>query len=259
MSDGALPDFGLAGKVAVVTGGAGGIGRAYGAALGAAGAKVALADLNAAGADAAATELRAHGVEAIGVEVDITDEASAQRMAATVTEQLGGIDALVNNAALMAAEALEPIMEVTVAGWDKTMAINVTGALNCARACAPSMIERGGGKIVNQSSGGAWHSATPYAISKLAIVGLTSALARALGKHNINVNAIAPGAVETEAALKLFPQDSEWRTKMRETSPLRGSAPPEDLCGALVFLCSPASDWMTGQCLNVDGGWVIRY
>jgi len=256
---GAAPDFGMHGKVAIVTGGAGGIGQTYGAALGAAGAKVALADLDLPGAEAAAQELRGHGIEAIAVEVDITDEDSTKRMAAAVTDAIGGIDALVNNAALMAAEALEPIMEVAVAGWDKTMAINVTGALNCSRACAPSMIERGGGKIVNQSSGGAWHSATPYAISKLAIVGLTSALARALGRHNINVNAIAPGAVETAAALKLFPQDSEWRTNMRAISPLRGSAPPEDLCGALVFLCSPASDWMTGQCLNVDGGWVIRY
>jgi NAD(P)-dependent dehydrogenase (short-subunit alcohol dehydrogenase family) len=256
---GVTVSFDLTGRVAVVTGGAGGIGRAYGAALGAAGAAVALVDLNGAAAEEAAAELEAVGVRAIGVHVDITDEASAHAMAARVTEALGGIDVLVNNAALMREIPEVPLMELPMEWWRRTMDVNVAGALVCARACVPSMIERGGGKIVNQGSGGAWVSPTVYAVSKIAIVSLTHGLARELGKHRINVNAIAPGAVETASGLEQRPMDSAWRNRMREICAIKGSAPPEDLCGALVFLCSPASDWVTGQCLNVDGGWIYRY
>ena len=133
----------------------------------------------------------------------------------------------------------------------------VAGALVCARACVPSMIERGGGKIVNQSSGGAWVSPTVYAVSKIAIVSLTHGLARELGGHRINVNAIAPGAVETDAGLEMRPIDSAWRNRMREICAIKGSAPPEDLCGALVFLCSTASDsflaiprWLAGCAIS---------
>jgi NAD(P)-dependent dehydrogenase (short-subunit alcohol dehydrogenase family) len=254
-----MTDFSLEGKVAVVTGGAGGIGRAYGAALGAAGAAVALADLEGDAAGEAAVQLAATGVSAIGVQVDITDEASARAMAARVTAEFGGVDILVNNAALMREIPEVPLMELPLEWWHRVMNVNVAGALVCARACVPSMIERGGGKIVNQSSGGAWVSPTVYAVSKIAIVSLTHGLARELGSYRINVNAIAPGAVETDSALAMRPIDSAWRNRMREICAIKGSAPPEDLCGALVFLCSPASDWVTGQCLNVDGGWIYRY
>jgi NAD(P)-dependent dehydrogenase (short-subunit alcohol dehydrogenase family) len=256
------PSFGLEGKVAIVTGGAGGIGRAYARALGEAGAAVAVADLNVEAADATAAALADDGIRAIGVGVDIADEDSARTAAKRVRHELGGIDILVNNAALMAEIQRVPLMEIDLGVWDKVMKVNVAGALICSRACVPSMIERGGGKIINQSSAGAWVSGpayTAYAVSKIAIVSLTHGLARELGPHNINVNAIAPGAVESEAGLAVVPAGSDRRQRIDDMCAMKGSAPPEDLCGALVFLASPASDWVTGQCLNVDGGWVYRY
>jgi len=251
-------DFSLDGKVAIVTGGAGGIGSEYGRALGEAGAAVVLADVNAEGAIAAASELEARGLRATGVAVDVTSEESAAGMAARTLEAFGGIDILVNNAALMAEPPQVSLLEYPLDWWNRVLAVNLTGALLCSRACVPAMIERGGGKIINQSSGGAFVNWRPYGISKLALVALTYGLARDLGEHRINVNAIAPGAIETDAALSMFPVGHPWRERMHELTPIKLAAQPRDLFGALLFLASPASDWVTGQCLNVDGGWVMR-
>jgi NAD(P)-dependent dehydrogenase (short-subunit alcohol dehydrogenase family) len=248
----------LKGKVAIVTGGAGGIGQVYARALAEAGASVAIADIHEEAANKTAEALVADGLVATGVQVDITDPDAAAAMAAAVSATYGGIDILVNNAALMAEIPTTRLSKFPLDWWNKVMTVNVTGSLICAQAVVPSMKERGGGKIINQSSGGAFLYLTPYGISKLAVVGLTAGLAQELGRFNINVNAIAPGAIETEAALELLPMEGEWREQMRKTVPLRGSAPPEDLTGTLLFLASSASDFMTGQCLNVDGGWVMR-
>jgi NAD(P)-dependent dehydrogenase (short-subunit alcohol dehydrogenase family) len=249
----------LDGKVAIVTGGAGGIGREYGRALGAAGASVVLADVDGQRAQEAAAELRREGLRAIGVQADVTSEESAQAMAAAATAEFGGVDILVNNAALMAEIPQLSLLEFPLDWWDRVLRVNLTGPLICARACVPSMIERGGGKIINQSSGGAFVNGRPYGISKMALISLTHGLARDLGAHRINVNAIAPGAIETESALSMFPVGSPWRERMHELTPLPLAAGPEDLFGALLFLASPASDWVTGQCINVDGGWVMRF
>ena len=252
-------DFSLEGKVAVVTGGAGGIGREYGRALAQAGAAVVLADLNRQGAEAAAAELETAGFPVVGAEVDVTSEGSAAAMAARALEVFGGIDILVNNAALMAEPPQESLLDYPLDWWNRILAVNLTGALICARACVPSMIERGGGKIINQSSGGAFVNGRPYGITKLALVSLTYGLARDLGDHRICVNAIAPGAIETEAALSMFPVGHPWRERMRELTPIKMAAQPKELFGALIFLASSASDWVTGQCINVDGGWVMRF
>ncbi len=252
-------DFSLGGKVAVVTGGAGGIGREYGRALAGAGAAVTVADLDADGAAAAAAELRAEGARAIGVELDVTSAESATAMAAEVEAELGGIDILVNNAALMAEIPQVPLIEFPLTWWERVMRVNLTGPLICAQACVPSMIARGGGRIINQSSSGAFVNGRPYGISKLALISLTHGLARDLGEHRITVNAIAPGAIETEAALALHPHGSPWRERMREITPIALDGQPRDLVGALIFLASPAGDWVTGQCLNVDGGWIMRF
>jgi NAD(P)-dependent dehydrogenase (short-subunit alcohol dehydrogenase family) len=251
--------FSLEGKVAIVTGGAGGIGREYGRALAAAGARVVLADLDGSRAESAAAELSSEGHEVAGVEADVASEQSTLAMAAATIERFGGIDILVNNAALMAELPQLPLLEFPLDWWDRVLRVNLTGALLCSRACVPSMIERGGGKIINQSSGGAFVNGRPYGISKLALVSLTYGLARDLGEHRINVNAIAPGAIETEAALSMFPVGSPWRERMHELTPLSHAATPADLVGALIFLASPASDWVTGQCLGVDGGWIMRF
>jgi NAD(P)-dependent dehydrogenase (short-subunit alcohol dehydrogenase family) len=189
----------------------------------------------------------------------VTSEESAQEMAARSIEAFGGIDILVNNAALMAEPPQVSLLEYPLDWWNRILAVNLTGALVCSRACVPSMIERGGGKIINQSSGGAFVNGRPYGISKLALVSLTYGLARDLGEYRICVNAIAPGAIETDAGLSIFPVGHPWRERMHELTPIKLAAQPKDLFGALIFLASSASDWVTGQCLNVDGGWIMRF
>jgi NAD(P)-dependent dehydrogenase (short-subunit alcohol dehydrogenase family) len=251
--------FSLEGKVALVTGAAGGIGRAYATALGEAGASVVLADLKGDEARMAAEELTTRGIRAVGVDVDVASEESVGAMADSANDAFGGIDILVNNAGLMAELPQDSLIDYPLDWWNRVFEVNLTGALICCRACVPSMIARGGGKIINQSSGGAFVNGKPYGISKLALLGLTYGLARDLGEHRINVNAIAPGPILTEAALSMVPLEDPWRTQHRELTPIKMDGLPADLCGALVFLASSASDWMTGQCLSVDGGWIMRF
>jgi NAD(P)-dependent dehydrogenase (short-subunit alcohol dehydrogenase family) len=245
-------------KVAIVTGAAGGIGAAYARALAGAGASVAIADVDGEGAAAVAGSLAHEGFTALHVPVDITSPAHTKWMAQAVCDSFGGIDILVNNAALMAGIPRAPLHEFDLVWWDRIMRVNVTGALLCTQACVPSMIERGGGKIVNQSSMGAFYNWGPYGISKLALIGLTYGLAKELGPFNINVNAIAPGMITSEAGLGLVPIGSPAREANEARAAMSVTGSPEDLCGALLFLTSAASDYMTGQCLNVDGGFIFR-
>ena len=233
----------LDGKVAIVTGGAGGIGSAYCRALATAGASVVVADLDEAGAQKVAG--------------DITDVESVAAMAEAAQSTYAGVDILVNNAAILDMP-FSPLVEYPLDWWDRGFRVNVTGALICTQAVVPLMRERGGGKIINQSSGGAFTGAGAYGIGKLALVGLTVALARELGPDRIHVNAIAPGMVETEAALRSLPRESPLREGLKKSAVMQAFGQPDDLCGALLFLASSASDWMTGQTLNVDGGWIFR-
>jgi NAD(P)-dependent dehydrogenase (short-subunit alcohol dehydrogenase family) len=244
-------------KVAVVTGAGGGIGRVYCRALAAEGARVVAADLNPATAEATAEAVASAGGTALAVPVDITDMDSVQEMAARARERFGGVDILVNNAALMAEIPRAGLLELPLEEWDRVLSVNLTGALRCARACVPAMRERGGGKIVNQSSGGAFTGGGVYGVSKLGLVGLTVSLAQQLGRFNIQVNAIAPGPVDTDAGFRALPA-GEMRERVFANVVGKNPGAPEDLCGALVFLASSDSDWMTGQTLNVDGGWVMR-
>jgi NAD(P)-dependent dehydrogenase (short-subunit alcohol dehydrogenase family) len=256
-----IDQFRLDSKVAIVTGAGGrgnSIGRAYAMGLAKAGASVVVADMNEAGAKAVAEEITAAGGKAIAVGVDITKPEQAQRMAAAATEAFGGIDILVNNAALMVEVAAAKIAEVALDDWNKMMNVNLTGALICSQAVLPSMRARGGGKIVNQLSGGAFPAISVYGVSKLALYGLTTTLARALGPDKINVNAIAPGNVKSEAGKMLVPDDSPFIQFLNATVAMRARGEPDELVGALMLLCSPAGDWITGQCLHVDGGWVLR-
>jgi len=253
----ATDDIRLDGKVAIVTGGAGGIGRAYCRALAEAGASVVVADLDGTGAQKVSGELEVDGFSAIPATVDITDVESVASMVDAARSAFDGIDVLVNNAAIIdmpyTALATYPLD-----WWERGFRINVTGALICTQAVVPVMLERGGGKIINQASSGAFTAAGAYGIGKLALVGLTVALAKELGPQDIHVNAIAPGMVDTEVALKSVPRDSPLRERMRTTAAIKAFGEPEDLCGALLFLASSASDWMTGQTLNIDGGTIFR-
>jgi NAD(P)-dependent dehydrogenase (short-subunit alcohol dehydrogenase family) len=250
-------DIRLDGKVAVVTGGAGGIGSAYCRALAEVGASVVVADLDGAGAERIAGALANDGLSAVAATVDITDVESVASMVDVAQSTYGGIDVLVNNAAIIDMP-FTPLATYPLDWWDRGLRINVTGALICTQAVVPLMGERGGGKIINQVSSGAFTAAGAYGIGKLALVGLTVALAKELGPQHIHVNAIAPGMVDTQAALKAVPRDSPLRERMQSTAAVKAFGEPEDLCGALLFLASSASDWMTGQTLNVDGGTIFR-
>lgn len=251
-----LVDFSLEGRVAIVTGAAvGGIGEAYARALAEAGAAVCCADINTGGAEGVARDVEAAGGRALAVGVDITDESSVQAMVQRTVEELGGVDILVNNAALMAQlVAGGSTLGFSPEMWDRAFAVNVKGAWLCARAAAPEMVKRGGGSIVNQSSIGAIPAESVYGITKVAMIGLTTALARELGPSNINVNCIAPGLTQSEAGRMLTPDDSPYTQMMDARAALRAKGQPSELCGALLLFVSPAGRWITGQVMVVDGG-----
>jgi NAD(P)-dependent dehydrogenase (short-subunit alcohol dehydrogenase family) len=250
--------FDLTGKVAVITGGAGGIGVVYGRALAEAGASVVLADVNQRAANGAAAGLLADGFAAVGVAVDVTDLASAQEMAAAALQAFGGIDILINNAAIMTDLPRYGLSEMPVHEWDRVLNVNLRGPLLCTQATLPSMLERGGGRIINGLSAGAFTRGGIYGVSKYALHSLTANLAAELGPRGINVNAIAPGLVANDSGYASLPKDSPIRAALESGIPGQKSGPPEDLVGTLLLLCSPAGQWINGQSISVDGGWVMR-
>lgn len=250
--------FDLTGKVAIVTGGAGGIGTVYGRALVEAGAAVALADLDGAGARAAAEKLAAEGHRAIGAQLDITDPSSAAAMAELVIERFGGIDILINNAALMSEIPRSGLLDLPTEWFERILRVNVMGAIVCAKAVRDSMVSRGGGRIINGSSAGAFMPGGIYGISKFALHSVTVNLAQELGPLGINVNGIAPGLVENEAGYRSLGKDDPIRGLLAGMIPGKKQAPPEDLIGTLLLLCSQAGDWINGQTISVDGGWTRR-
>ena len=248
----------LEGKVAVVTGAAQGIGSVYATALADEGAAVAAVDLQADGIAKVADHIGSAGGSAVAVEADVSDQASTERMAEAVTKAFGGIDILVNNAAIYSGLKLGDPFAVDPAEWDRVMAVNVRGPWLCSRAVAPSMRARGGGRIVNQSSVAAWGgpSLIHYAVSKAGVIGLTRSLAKFLGPDKITVNAIAPGFMETDATLSMIPANR--LEQLVAMQPVRRMGTPEDLTGALVYLCSDEAAFITGQVLIVDGGTIMQ-
>jgi NAD(P)-dependent dehydrogenase (short-subunit alcohol dehydrogenase family) len=247
---------GIAGKVAVVTGSGGGIGEAYAKALAANGAKVVVAEIEKAKGERVASEIRAAGQEAVFAEVDVSSPASAAAMAARAVESFGGIDLLVNNAAIFGNMKLASLMDVDYDYYQRFMNVNMNGVLLCTRACAPAMKKRGGGAIVNQSSTAAWMGVGYYGLAKLAVNGLTQCLARELGHARIRVNAIAPGPTDTEALRAQVPEAYKKQLVASLALPRLGS--PDDLVPTCLFLLSDAAGWMTGQVVNVDGGQIMR-
>lgn len=243
-------------RVAIVTGAAGGIGEAYARALAAEGASVVVADIDAEGAAAVAASIRDDGGAARGVRVDVADPESTAAMAAATVEEFGGIDHLVNNAAIFGGMRIDLLLTVDWEYYRRVMSVNMDGALLCVRACWEHMAARGGGSIVNQSSTAAWMYSNYYGLAKSGINGLTVQLAHELGGSNIRINAIAPGPTDTEAARSVVPGSimddivAGLAIKRQET--------PADLAATCLFLLSDEASWMTGQIVDVDGGQVVR-
>jgi NAD(P)-dependent dehydrogenase (short-subunit alcohol dehydrogenase family) len=232
----------LEGKVAVVTGGAQGIGRAIADGLEGEGAQVVIADLD---------------PPADGIRADVSSEEDVERMTRETVERHGHIDILVNNAGLYASLKMQPFTEIPLDEWRQVMDVNVASMFLTSRAVVPIMREHGGGKIVNLSSGTPFRGVPfllHYVTSKGAIVALTRSLAKELGKDNIHVNCVAPGFTMTEG-VKAQPEVIE---KLRDASiaarTIQRDQVPEDVVGAVVFLCSPEADFVTGQTIVIDGG-----
>lgn len=247
---------GIEGKVAIVTGSGGGIGEAYVKALAAEGAKVVIAEIQKENGERVAEEIRSAGGDARFVEADVGSESSTQAMAASAIEAYGGIDFLVNNAAIFGDMKLDSLLNVDLDYYKQFMNVNVDGALLCTRACFRSMKERGGGSIVNQSSTAAWMGVGYYGLSKLATNGLTHCLARELGPMNIRVNAIAPGPTDTQALDNQVPD--AYRDQLVSGLPLPRLGQPEDMARTCLYLLSDDAAWVTGQILAVDGGQIVR-
>jgi len=247
-------DFG--GKVAVVTGSAGGIGRAYAEALAGSGASVLVADIDEAGARTTAGAICSAGGIAGHCAVDVSDPDAAAGMAAAATEQFGGIDYLVNNAAIFGGMQLDLLISVDWGYLERFMAVNLLGALNCTRACYRAMRARGGGAIVNQSSTAAYLYAGFYGLAKAGVNSLTAQLAHELGGMGIRVNAIAPGPIDTEAARSVVP--GVFIDQIVAGLALKRQGTPADLVGMCQFLLSDDASWVTGHVFNVDGGQVFR-
>jgi NAD(P)-dependent dehydrogenase (short-subunit alcohol dehydrogenase family) len=247
------PDF--RGKVAIVTGAAQGIGEAYARALAAAGAAVVIADISADAGQQVADDICAGGGTAAFVRTDVSDPESAQAMAAHAADRYGGIDYLVNNAAIYGTMQFDVLMSVDWDYYKRFMGVNMDGALACTRACYRAMANRGGGAIVNQSSTAAWLYSSFYGLAKVGVNGLTQQLAHELGGLGIRVNAIAPGPTDTAATRAVV---GDAARDMVKSLALKRMGQPGDMVGACLFLLSDDAAWVTGQILNVDGGQVFR-
>jgi 3-oxoacyl-[acyl-carrier protein] reductase len=243
-------------KVAIVTGGGVGIGKAYAQGLAKEGAKVVVADIQEAEAKKVAADIQQGGGDAIAVSVDVTSPEKTQSMAEAALKQYGRIDALVNNAGLYSALKKKPFMEIDPEEWDRVMSVNVKGLFLCVKAVYPSMKQQGKGKIINISSGTAL-SGSPfflhYVSSKAGVIGFTRALAREVGDDNICVNSIMPGLTISGSNQEAV-MTAEQLADRRKRRCLQRDQYPQDLVGTVIFLCSDDSDFMTGQSISVDGG-----
>ena len=241
-------------KVAIVTGGARGLGKVFCMALAEEGARIVVADILSNEAQQTAMEIRDKGGSSIGMKVDVSSEEETSRMAEETIKEFGGIDILVNNAAMIYGIGRRPFHEISAEEWNRLMAVNLGGPFLCAKAVFPRMKAQGKGKIINISSETAFTGSKGflhYVTSKGGILSFTKSLAAELGPYGIRVNSVAPGFTNSESAKSVTDDITKYDTSL---TPLGRLEQPEDLVGAVLFFASDESDFITGQVLVVDGG-----
>ena len=239
-------------KTIIVTGAGGGIGEGYAKACAARGMNVVIAELDPESGQRVAGEI---GERALFVATDVADETSAAACATATIEKFGGIDYLINNAAIFGNMRIEGYLTVDLDYLETFMRVNAHGCLIMTRAVVDYMTTGGGGAIVNQSSTAAWMSAGFYGVAKLAVNGITQSLAHELGWRKIRINAIAPGPTDTPA---LERNAGEYAQEMLKSMPIKRLGQPQDMAEAALFLLSDEAAWITGHILNVDGGQLMR-
>ncbi|HPB20739.1 MAG TPA: SDR family oxidoreductase [Novosphingobium sp.] len=241
------------GKVAVITGGARGFGRAFGEALAARGARVVLADLD---SDEAALAAAAIGPLAEALALNVAEEAAVTAAMQDIAARHGGIDILINNAGIHSAEGAQPIGVMGLARSRQMFEVNVWGVIQCTLAAAPYMAGRAGAAIVNISSMASYPCTTTYGVTKLAVRGITTAFAHELGPQGIRVNAIAPGLIMTDTIRAELPEPVIAAVSSQQIVKREGAT--SDIVEAMLYLVSPASGFMTGECLRVSGGVTLQ-
>lgn len=248
-------NFSLEGRNALITGAARGIGYAIAVALGQCGARIAICDLDYAAAQRAAEQLGELGIHAFGIGGDVADEQQVDAMVGQVERALGSIDILVNNAGIV---STAPLLEVSVAEWKRVMAIDLNSVFYCARAVLPGMMARRSGRIINIASvagkrGGGLLGNSCYAAAKGGVIALTKGLAREAGPFNITANAVSPALTDTDMTSTL---SHEARARVLADMPLGRAGTPRDIAAAVCFLASDAASFVTGEIMDVDGGYM---
>jgi NAD(P)-dependent dehydrogenase (short-subunit alcohol dehydrogenase family) len=252
-------DFSVADRVVIVTGAGQAIGREYARQFAAAGAIPVVADINADKARNVIAEIEAAGGTGLAVHTDVSDVDSVQALADTVLQRYGRIDALVNNAAIFTTLKMRPFYEIPLEEWDRVLRVNITGCFLMARAVVGAMREAGWGRIVNVSSDSVVQGAPNYlhyVSSKSALLGMTRALATELGGFGITVNTVFPGATFTEIPRETITEEGKARVIASQS--IHRPQVPMDLVGLVVFLCTEAASFITGQGIAVDGGLTKR-
>lgn len=247
----------LEGRVAIVTGGGGGLGEGICGALAAADAAVAAVDVAGEDAERVAERISSNGARCVALEADVSDRRSTEAMVENVMGEFGGVDILVNNAAIY---PLRPWTEIEEEEWDRVMAVNLKGYFLCARAAFPHMRDRGHGRIINVASITffiGWAGFLDYVSSKGAVIGFTRTLAREVGADGVTVNAVSPGAFPT-AAERVHPDQEALNRRILEQQCLKRRGTPEDVGSLVTFLASDAASFITGQTIMIDGGWAMH-
>ncbi|MBW2063457.1 MAG: 3-oxoacyl-ACP reductase FabG [Deltaproteobacteria bacterium] len=249
----------LKGKVAIITGSARGIGKAYAIRLSEEGAKVVLGDIL--DTTPVQEEIESKGGEAMSLKLDVTDEKATEEMALKTVDRFGRIDILVNNAAMFATIEKKPFWEISSSEWDDVIRVNLKGTFLCCKAVFPQMKKQGSGKIINISSG-TFYKGVPfflhYVTTKGGIIAFTRAMSRELGDYGICVNAIAPGLTISDGVIENPSYTDEYNEMVVRERCIKRIETPEDLTGTVVFLASEDSDMITGQTIVVDGGAVFN-